>query len=84
MRWFVDPQSGKIVRETYKAMGQSGPVDSETEFSDWKAVEGLNLPFHRANKQSGQDSSSVQFTSIQINPAVDPKIFEKPAAAAAQ
>jgi zinc protease len=84
MRWFVDPQSGKIVRETYKGMGQSGPVDSETDFSDWKTVEGLNLPFHRANKQSGQDSSSVQFTSIQINPAVDPKIFEKPAAAAAQ
>jgi zinc protease len=84
MRWFVHPQSGKIVRESYKAMGQSGPVDSETDFSDWKVVEGLNLPFHRANKQSGQDSSSVQFTSIQINPAVDPKIFQKPAAAAAQ
>src|SRR6266404_922258 len=84
MRWFVDPQSGKIARETYKAMDQSGPVDSETEFSDWKAVEGLNLPFHRANKRSGQDSSSVQFTSIQINPAVDPKIFEKPAAVAGQ
>jgi zinc protease len=79
MRWFVDPQTGKIVRETYKAVGQSGPVDGETAFSDWKTVEGLNLPFHRANKQNGQDSSSVQFTSFQINPAVDLKIFEKPA-----
>jgi zinc protease len=81
MRWFVDPQSGKIVRETYKSMGQSGPVDSETILSDWKPVEGLNLPFHRENKQ-GQESSSVQFTKIEINPVVDPKIFAKPAAAA--
>ena len=82
MRWFVDPQTGKIVRETYKAMGQSGPFDGETAFSDWKDVEGLHLPFHRDNKQNGQDSSTVQFTSFQINPAVDLKIFEKPASPA--
>jgi hypothetical protein len=63
-------------------MGRSGPVDGETAFSDWKNVEGLNLPFHRDNKQGGQNSSSVQFTTIQLNPTVDPKIFEKPAASA--
>jgi zinc protease len=84
LRWFVDPQTGKVVRETYKAMGQSGPVDGETSFSDWRDVEGLNLPFHRDNKQGGQNSSSVQFTSIQLNPTVDPKIFEKPTATPAQ
>lgn len=79
MRWFVDPQNGRIVRESYKTTGRSGPVDGETAFSDWKPVEGLNLPFHRDNKQNGQNSSSVQFTSIQVNPTVDPKIFERPA-----
>ncbi|HEY8670423.1 MAG TPA: hypothetical protein VIL63_06270, partial [Terriglobales bacterium] len=81
IRWFVDAKTGKIVRETYKALSQSGPVEGETEFSDWKPVEGLNLPFHRANKQNGQDSSSVQYNRIQINPQIDPAIFEKPAAA---
>ena len=84
IRWFVDPQTGRVTRETYKAVGQTGPVESETAFSDWKTVEGLNLPFHRDNKQEGKDSSTVQFTSIHINPAVDPKIFERPAAAPAQ
>lgn len=82
MRWFVDPQTGKIIRETYKAVGQSGPFDGETAFSDWKDADGLNLPYHRANKQNGQDSSSAQFTSFQINPVVDMKIFEKPASPA--
>ena len=84
MRWFVDPVSGRVVRETYKGMGQSGPVDTETVFSDWKPVEGLNLPFHRENKQNGESSSSVQFSSIQLNPTIDPKIFEKPAAVPSQ
>ena len=81
LRWLVNPQTGKVVGETYKATGKSGPVDSETSFSDWKQVEGLNLPFHRDNKQGGQNSSTVQFTDIQLNPTVDPKIFEKPASA---
>jgi len=47
-------------------------------------VQGLNIPFHRANKQNGQDSSAAQFTSFELNPQVDPKIFEKPASAAPQ
>lgn len=81
LRWFVDPQSGKLIRETYKSMGRSGPEDTETAFSDWRPVEGLNIPFHRASKQNGQDSSIAQFTSFQLNPQVDPKIFEKPEAA---
>ncbi len=84
MRWFVDPQSGRVIRETYKSMGPGGPTDSETTFSDWRPVEGLNLPFHRANKQGGQDSSSAQYTSFVLNPPVDAKMFEKPAAAPKQ
>jgi zinc protease len=79
MRWFVDPKNGRLVRETYKSLGQGGSVDSETAFSEWKAVDGLNLPFHRDNRQAGKDSSSTEFSKIEINPAVDPKIFEKPA-----
>jgi zinc protease len=84
MRWFVDPQSGKIIRETYQSMGRSGPENSETAFSDWRPVNGLNIPFHRANKQNGQDSNTTQFTSFELNPQVDPKIFEKPASAPQQ
>ena len=81
MRWFVDPKSGRLVRETYTSLSQSGPVDSETAFSEWKTVNGLNLPYHRENKQAGKDSSSAEFSKIEINPTVDPKIFEKPATA---
>lgn len=81
MEWFVDPQNGRLVRATYKTMSQTGMVDAETDYSDWRPVEGgLTLPFHRDNKQEGKDSSTMQFTSFQINPPVDPKLFEKPAA----
>lgn len=82
IRWYVDPKSGRILRESYKGMGQSGPFQGETELSDWKTVDGLTLPYLHMNKQDGKDSSTVKYEAIQINPVVDPKLFEKPVAEA--
>jgi zinc protease len=77
IRWFVDPQSGHILKETYRTLSQGGPVEGETDLDDWKSVNGLNIPFKRHNKQNGQDSSTAEYTALEINPAVDPKVFEK-------
>jgi hypothetical protein len=33
----------------------------------------------RHNQQNGQDSSTSEYTTLEFNPAVDPKLFEKPA-----
>src|SRR5580700_11175394 len=79
IRWFVDPQSGHILKETYRTLSQGQPVQGETDMDDWKPVSGVNVPFVRRNKQNGQDSSKAEYTSLEFNPAVDPKQFEKPA-----
>jgi len=78
MRWFVDPQTGHILREDYEAMGQSGPFHGETDLSDWKTTDGITLAAMHKNKENGKDSSIVEFTSVQFNPTLDPKLFEKP------
>ena len=79
IRWFVDPQSGRILGESYEGMGPSGSSHNETSFEDWKTVDGLTLPYVRKNKENGQDSSTVQFSKIEINPKIDSQLFEKPA-----
>jgi zinc protease len=79
MRWYVDPQNGHIIKETYKTLSRSGPAEGETDMDDWKSVDGLTIPMLRHNKQNGEDSSTAQYTAIEINPKIDPKIFEKPA-----
>jgi zinc protease len=84
MRLYVDPQTGHVLRETYQAMGRSGPVPTETDLSDWKTSDGLTLPYLHKNKQNGEESGTVQYTAVQINPTLDPKLFEKPAAEAEQ
>jgi len=78
IRWFVDPQTGHILKETYRTLSQSGPLQGETDFDNWKPISGLTLPLVRHNKQNGQDSSTSEFTALEINPTVDPKLFEKP------
>jgi zinc protease len=79
IRWFVDPQSGHILKETYRTLNQGQPVPGETDMENWKAVNGVTIPFVRRNKQNGQDSSKSEYTSLELNPSVDPKLFEKPA-----
>jgi zinc protease len=79
VRWYVDPKTGYILREKYKGMGQSGPFDGETDLSDWRSADGLTMPYQHQNKQNGQQTSSAEYKKIELNPAVDPKIFAKPA-----
>ncbi|MEY2395878.1 MAG: zinc protease [Acidobacteriaceae bacterium] len=84
IRWFVDPQTGHILKETYRTLSQGGPVQGQTDMDNWQSVNGLNIPFLRHNKQNGQDSSTAEYTSLELNPVVDAKLFEKPEKPAAQ
>jgi zinc protease len=80
VRWYVDPQSGHILRTSAQTTGMGGPGEQVVDYSDWKDVEGLSLPFKLKIKHSGNDAGSQDIHELQINPAVDPKLFEKPAA----
>ena len=79
LRWYVDPKTGHILQEKYKGMGQTGPFDGETDLSDWRTADGFTFPYIHKNKQNGQETSLVEYKKIEINPAVDPKLFDKPA-----
>ncbi len=78
-RWYVDPKTGRVLRERFTAMGRSGPFQSENDFSDWKSFDGLTLPAKQVSKKDGKETSTVTFTEVHVNPQVDPKLFEKPA-----
>jgi zinc protease len=83
LRLYVDPKSGRVLRESFSSTGPSGPAQMMTDFSDWQTVDGITLPMQRTTTANGQKLSSEKIESIQINPAVDPKMFEKTAAAPA-
>jgi zinc protease len=79
-RWYVDPTSGRVLRESFQAMGRSGPAQTDSDLSDWRTSDGITLPYLHSNKQDGKESSTIQYSAIKINPTFDARIFEKPAA----
>lgn len=78
IRWYVDPSTGRILREIYPTIGQSGPALGQTDLSDWKNFDGIKLPAKHANKQNGKDIGTVEFTEMKFNPVVDDQLFAKP------
>jgi zinc protease len=84
VRWYVDPKTGYVLREKYKAMGQSGPFEGETNLADWRAADGLTMPYKHQNKQDGKETSNANINGIELNPTLDAKLFAKPAEAQAE
>jgi zinc protease len=78
LRWFVDAKTGRVLRSSFQGNTPTGPGTQVTDYSDWKTVNGVNLPFHAEITSNGQPSGTVAMSSIEFNPAVDTKIFEKP------
>ena len=79
VRWLVDPNTGHVLRERYQAAGPAGPFQGETDLENWKTTDGIPLPVTHKNKQNGKLTSIVESTKVEFNPAIDPKLFDKPA-----
>jgi zinc protease len=79
LRWFVEPKSGHVLRAQFQGTSPTGPATEIVDYSDWKTVDGLSLPFHVESSLNGQPSMSAVVSSYEFNPVVDASIFEKPA-----
>jgi len=79
VKWYVDPQSGRILRIVAERSGEEGPIMQTVDLSDWRDVDGVKLPFKRAITMNGEPSGTAEVQQVQFNPQVDPKMFEKPA-----
>lgn len=78
VRYLIDPASGRILRASGKASGPTGPGESAIEFTEWKNFDGLNIPSKGNVTMNGEPSGSMEITVYEVNPKVDPKVFEKP------
>jgi hypothetical protein len=78
LRWFVDEKTGHVLRTQYQGNGPTGPDTVVVDYSDFKTVDGVSVAFHEEMTSNGKPSMGVATSSIEINAAVDPKIFDKP------
>ena len=79
----IDPGTGRVVSQTYRGRGPGGVLGQiAINYSDYRTVEGLSLPFKTTATFDGQPFPPLSATieSITINGQIDPSTFKKPQA----
>lgn len=79
VKWYVDPSSGKLLRSVSSSTGGPAPGDVVTDYTEWKSFGGLNLPSAATITRNGEKAGEFHVTSIEVNAAVEPDAFVKPA-----
>ena len=80
---FIDASNYLLLKETSKHKFQDKEVESETLFSNYKMIDGINFPFTVEVRQAGESTGQiVTVENIEVNPKVDDSIFKMPTASA--
>lgn len=70
---YFDPTSYMLVRTITKTQAAGQEMEITTDYSDYRDVDGLKLPFNLA-----QQFGNIVFTDIKINTPVDDAVFQLP------
>ena len=77
----IDPATGRVISQTYKGRGPGGALGQIViNYSDYRSVDGLSLPFKTTATFDGQPFPPLTATIevIKINGEIDPSNFKKP------
>ena len=75
----LDPASALIVRQRYRAPDADGKntVDTEEDFSDYRDVGGLKVPFTTVVRVAGEVTVRRTVHSVEYNVPLDPALFSR-------
>jgi hypothetical protein len=78
---FFDVETGFLVRRTSSLATPIGNIPEQVDFSDYRDVDGLKLPFTiKVESVDSMNSVVRKFTEIKLNVPIDAKRFNKPSA----
>jgi hypothetical protein len=78
LRLYID-RDYRIVRQTYTTPGPDGrPTRAEEQFSDYRKVNGIDVPFRASVLRDGQKILDRTIKSVTFNTAVDVMLFQQP------
>jgi predicted Zn-dependent peptidase len=73
---------GLVTRQTYQSVHPftGAPGNFEVTYSDYREVNGFLVPHRQVTTIDGDEFATLTRESVEINPTVDPVLFERPAA----
>ncbi len=75
---FFDRETRLLVGAAYVARTLQGEFDTVQVWSDFRAVDGVQFPFHWLTLRNGAKFSEQKVRELRLNPALDPALFAKP------
>lgn len=78
---FIDTEKHREIRRLSRGVVNEKEVEVVTDFSDYRSVEGLEVPFSQqvTSPEWPAFDQTIQWDVVQINPAIDDLIFQMPA-----
>ncbi len=76
---FFDPATYYEIKNIDVEEVDGKVVESSTTYSNFKTQDGITMPFTMEQGGGPMGASTITLTNLTFNPAVDEKIFEKPA-----
>ena len=77
-RWWIGAD-GKLLQERFTAVEDDGATTQTMKYSKWKSFSGLEYPTkYEMFSDAGPSRLSMTLAAMEVNVAVDPKVFEKP------
>lgn len=83
IKLYVDPTTHLFTGAAYTAVSTRGSKNTLELWSDFRTVSGLRLPFHMVGYQDGAKFMEATVKRIEVNAAVDPKMFIRPKSSSA-
>jgi hypothetical protein len=80
VKLYFDKDSGLLVRQVRFTNTAVGLIPTHIEYSDYRTVAGVKLPFHWVTTWT-HNQSTTQLTEVLPNPSIDAAKFAKPAPA---
>ena len=77
-RLFLSADTGLPVKQQFRGTGLTGPAEIEAFYSDYRDVDGIQVPFKREVLADGQKQREVTITTVQVDVEVDAAVFQKP------
>lgn len=78
MKFYIDTKSNLISKRVGQRNMGTGKVDVEDSYSDYRAVNGVQIPFKVVSQSNGNKIADITMTSVKINSGVKDDVFKKP------
>ncbi len=81
LKVFIEPATNLIVMKRYTAALMGPPTETEEFYSDYRAVQGVQMPFRIITRQGGKVGADMTVTDVKVNPGVPEAWYKLPTTA---